>query len=333
MQAEVESDGTKAAVTYETFACWCKNTTQTKYESIIQGGDEIGTLSATIADKTSEKVMAERDVLELKAAVEMSTKELQDETLNFQYLKANYSKKEADMKKAVSSLQAAIAAMKKKKGAIGKYSGLLAVRKTIAKSLAVADALSLISPPKRQAMSALLQEDPADATYTYHSDDIVKMLEDLEKQFTEQKSALDTEWAKTDTSHKDMAESISKSIETKTNEIGTREIKIDTLSSEIGDAKGSLVDAQVLLRDDQTYMKDMTTQCETAAAAWDQQSKMRSDEIEAITTAVQILKGKVTPATEKVVRALLLSKNATLKVASKPAVARSAKPQDRKSVV
>merc|ERR1719281_1925036 len=47
------------------------------------------------------------------------------------------------------------------------------------------------------------------------------------------------------------------------------------------------------LADDQLYLKDLTMQCELKVREFDQQSKMRADEIVALEAATKIVKEKV----------------------------------------
>mmetsp|Transcript_111100 Transcript_111100/g.201945 ORF Transcript_111100/g.201945 Transcript_111100/m.201945 type:complete len:722 (+) Transcript_111100:83-2248(+) len=322
LKTEVTTEATTAAANYDKFACWCKDTTKAKSDSIIGGADNIDTLSSTIADKTSTKVLKESELLQLKADKEKATKDLNDEVVLHQKRQAEYDKAHADVSKALSSLDGAIGAMKAKKQAIDDYS-FAQVRSSVSYSLALADALGLVSAPKRKAISSLLQQkvDPNDATYKYHSSEIVSLLEELKTQFTGEKTELETEWGKTDTASKALQASLSSTISTKTTEIGTTSNAIDTLTGEIAGAKGDLVNAQSLLKDDQLYLKDMTAQCETTSKDWDQQSKMRADEITALTEAITILKDKVTPADVVNVRAvatsLLEGKGSQVKAASK----------------
>merc|ERR1719281_1283915 len=54
LQAEVESDGKAEATSYDAFACFCKDTTGTKSDAIMEGQDDIDRLSAEIESKTAE---------------------------------------------------------------------------------------------------------------------------------------------------------------------------------------------------------------------------------------------------------------------------------------
>merc|ERR1719258_937187 len=55
LKAEVESDGTAESSAYSEYACFCKDTSTSKSESITGGKDKINLLSAEIASKTATK--------------------------------------------------------------------------------------------------------------------------------------------------------------------------------------------------------------------------------------------------------------------------------------
>merc|ERR1719384_151391 len=94
------------------------------------------------------------------------------------------------------------------------------------------------------------------------------------------------------------------------NAIGDLELNIDRLKTEIANAREQLVVVEGSLKDEQLYMKDLTERCEVGATDWDQRSKMRSDELEALRQATAILeddvKGKDTQVNK---RALLVERH------------------------
>merc|ERR1719201_1288777 len=102
--------------------------------------------------------------------------------------KTQYEATAADLSKAVSSLEGAIADMQAGKGA-----SFLSVKKGIRKSIAIADALDL-SPKQQRSITALLQTDADDAPegdFAFHGDDIIATLQDLEKEFKAKKAEVD----------------------------------------------------------------------------------------------------------------------------------------------
>jgi hypothetical protein len=84
--------------------------------------------------------------------------------------------------------------------------------------------------------------------------------------------------------------------------------KIETLKETIAENRKNLIESESLLKDDQAYLKDLTERCETRANDWDQRSKLRGDELAALTEALTILKDRAAPMDDAAnSRALLLS--------------------------
>merc|ERR1719454_1837382 len=55
LKEKSEDEGKAEAETYDTFACFCKDNTEEKSESVLDGQDNIEELSADIAEKTATK--------------------------------------------------------------------------------------------------------------------------------------------------------------------------------------------------------------------------------------------------------------------------------------
>merc|ERR1719506_2297856 len=84
-----------------------------------------------------------------------------------------------------------------------------------------------------------------------------------------------------------------------------KEGELETTLTEIAEAQEELLNLQAELKDNQTYMKDLTEQCELKAREWDQQTKMRADELKALNKAIEIMVERVSPQDVVNERALL----------------------------
>merc|ERR1719310_2159678 len=80
----------------------------------------------------------------------------------------------------------------------------------------------------------------------------------------------------------------------------TAEETLATKQGEKEEADKAIAEAQenmdleaAALADDQLYLKDLTLKCELKAREFDQQSKMRADEVVALESAMKIVKEKV----------------------------------------
>jgi len=142
-------------------------------------------------------------------------------------------------------------------------------------------------------LGAFLQVDPDDPEGAFHSQGIIDIIDGALTDFRDGKSDLDQEWAKTksncDETKLDLRNGISQ------NEDGKRQAqtRADDLQTQIAEDRSALVESEAGMEDDQLYLKDLTKECEDRAADYDQQSKMRGDEITALSSALDILTNKV----------------------------------------
>jgi len=212
----------------------------------------------------------------------------------------------ADLTKATDSLGKAIKALKKAKGG----AALLAVREEVKNSMAIADALSLVSfqAAKQKGLQAFLQQgvDPDDPEYKFRSGEILDTLESMLKEFNTKLDETQEEWDKAKASCKSLKEDLNSDIETNGKAMKTLAEDIDELKSKIAEDRENLVTEEGVLSDASVYMKDLTVRCEGAAKTWDQRSSMRGDEIKALSEALAVLKKDVKDLDKKVNKRALL---------------------------
>jgi len=282
LKTDVETEGKTEATNYNTFACWCKTTTATKSSSITTGEDDIESFSAEIESKSSTKAEKQQKKLEEKAKYEKLLGTLQDTVDSCTKSKAEYEASAADFDKALSSLDNAISKMKDGKNFQPTF-------------LELADAMGMIPNRKQQVLSSLLQRtgkvDPANPDYKYHSDDIIKMLEDLQSDFLGKKATLDEEWTKTSKVCEDTKKNLKDELDNTKDEIEALTSQIATLSSEIATARSNLISEEDLMKENQLYLKDLTKECEDRAAEFDQRTRMRNAELQALIEALTYLEG------------------------------------------
>jgi chromosome segregation ATPase len=313
MKTTVEDEGKKEAAAYDTYACFCKDTTLAKSTSVKEGHDKIDLLSSDIADKTQSKKEDATELEERKVKQEELAKKLQDTDTRCAKEKAEYEAEEADLAKAISSLKNAIKALEDTKPA-----SLLSVRAGLLQTLTLADALDMVTAPKRKAIASLLQGtsllqgkagvDPSDPEYKYHSNDIIDLIKSLLTDFTGQKADLDAEYAKTKKACDDLKASLKEQLGSNKDAMDQLDKSISKLSKEIAQHRSDLVEAESEMKDDELYLKDLTAGCEERANDYDQRASMRANEISTIAEALKILKNEVEPAEKVNKRALLLQR-------------------------
>jgi len=286
LKTKVEDEGQKEAATYDTFACFCKDTTKTKSTSITTGQDSIDRLSADIQADTASRQTKSTELMERKKKQEDLASDLSDTQARCLTEMAEFEAAIADLSKGIRSLTKAINALKTSKPS------LISVREAVHDGLALADALGLVVKSKRPAVEAFLQGgvDPSNPGYKFHSEEIITTLEKLKTDFTTKQTSTQSEWDKAKASCDQLKLDLSNQMASNSASMTTLEQDIAGLLSKIATDRESLVNAESLLQDDQLYLKDLTEQCEARAKDWDQRSQMRADEVKALTAALAILK-------------------------------------------
>jgi len=287
LKTETEEAGKKEASTYDTFACFCKDTTEAKSTAIKDEQDNIDEFAATLEEQTGISNAKQAETEELGEMIRTLDKEMTEITAMREKEKAKYEATAADLSKAVSSLEGAIADMQAGKGA-----SFLSVKKGIRKSIAIADALDL-SPKQQRSITALLQTDADDAPegdFAFHGDDIIATLEDLEKEFKAKKAEVDQIEGQNKKDFNEVMKSKTNEKKTAEGDKKTAEGEKDTADENIAKATEDMVKEEALLKDDELYLKDLTSKCELKAREWDQRSQMRSEEVTALTAALKIIK-------------------------------------------
>lgn len=292
---QTEDEGKAEASTYDEFACFCKDTTLEKSDSVTDGQDNIESLSASISEKTATRNEKIDEIASRKKRQEALAKTLEETKVRLEKERAEYEATAADLSKAIDSLENAIAAMDQ-----SKPGAFVQVKDQVKKSLELAQILGIGQQAQVQKVTAFLQSsvDPSDPEYKYHSQGIIDVLSDTLKDFNNEKKDVDAEWEKTETAENNLITDTEGQMTENANSIETLEGDVDTLATEIAGHREDLVDAEGLLKDDELYLKDLTERCEQRAHAYDQRSSMRAQELQALNTATDILKDKVKSADE-----------------------------------
>mmetsp|Transcript_76575 Transcript_76575/g.135685 ORF Transcript_76575/g.135685 Transcript_76575/m.135685 type:complete len:757 (+) Transcript_76575:81-2351(+) len=303
LQQKVLSEGNKETLSYDKFACFCKDGIAAKTKAIDDGTTSKGSLEANIESLAAARDGLDSDIEDLNQKIADTEKEIADARKEAAADLALYTTNENDLSMALTSLKDAIAFMEASKTKAGGIS--LAQRQSFAEtlrtSIAMADALGLKIAP------ALLQarEDPEE-TWEYdgfHGGDIIAMLKDLDGKFKAEKSALDqaesarvqafNTFITTKTNFiEDPATGLKKQLADKTEERATKIVELETASKDL------TVTAATLL-DDQSYLLELTQICKDKGKTHEQRETVRTDELSALTAAIAILKGTVTEKTTK----------------------------------
>merc|ERR1719217_1039671 len=293
LRTKILAEGEEEAHTYDKMACFCKDTTAEKQAAIEDGENKKEELMSEIAeltemrdelDETIKKLLEE--IKEAEEAIAKATEERNKE-------KAIFETNSADLISALEALDAAIASLKSSKPA--SFLQLQGLGKTVRKALGLAGA----THASRMVTSLLQQDQPGVPMqdYDFHSDGIIGTLEKLKEDFTSTKVDVDEAEVKSQQKFDMFKQDKVDFIKAKNVELETAKKNREDVIAQIEEASEELSTVSAQLLADQEYMMELSKMCHEQAITWDQRTKMRADELSALTSAINIVGGEVSDKT------------------------------------
>eukprot|EP00928_Gymnodinium_smaydae_P039282 TRINITY_DN2685_c0_g1_i1.p1 TRINITY_DN2685_c0_g1~~TRINITY_DN2685_c0_g1_i1.p1 ORF type:complete len:751 (-),score=233.01 TRINITY_DN2685_c0_g1_i1:101-2353(-) len=290
LQSKVMAEGEEEAQTYNKFSCFCKDTTAEKTKDIQAGEDNKGELSSYIGERASARDDLDANIATLNGDITDAENAMKTSEAERAGTLATYEKNANDLKGAIGALSGAIDSLKSSKAPA--LVQLRSVQETVRTATLLADALGLASAKE---VSALLQEKPdvPMQDYNFHSDGIITTLEKLLKDFRAEKAQLDAEEVSSVQVHHAFMQEKTDLVKRKNTELETAKKNKALKQQEIASASAQLTTVASTLLDDKQYLSELSSMCSEKAKTWDQRSRIRSDELSALTSAIAIIKDGV----------------------------------------
>merc|ERR1719506_2556085 len=109
LQSQTQDEGDEEAKTYDSFACFCKDTTKDKSDAIKTEQDNIEEFAAAMQENTENSNAKGVEIKELEQNIADLTKHIEQLNSMREAEKTQYEATAADLGKGVSSLEGAIA--------------------------------------------------------------------------------------------------------------------------------------------------------------------------------------------------------------------------------
>merc|ERR1719487_3105463 len=292
----------------------CKDMTAEKTDAISAGTDKSSDLSALIEQLTNDRSTADDDIADLNKKIDSLDKSMKENKEKRAGEKATFDALHAELTKGITDLTNAVNTLKSSRPA--SLMSLKSVIKTVRQAAFMGDAMGH-GPKNQQVLAALLQQTPEVPMedFTFHSEEIISMIEGLQSDFKTKLSEVKIAETKAVSDFDLQMQADTDEMAAASKELkDTTELKAEKMEAIAASSK-ELTETSATLTDDQNYLKDLTEKCNAKSKEWDQRSQMRQDELTALTTALTIVKeGVATKTTEKTVR-LVQSKTQVSKVA------------------
>merc|ERR1719195_1702581 len=160
------------------------------------------------------------------------------------------------------------------------------------------NSLELIPKDAKKAINAFLEQDPAEGLavsapeaygYEFQSQGVIEMLEKLLDKFIDERTVLEKE----EMNSKHAYDMLMQDLTAQTDQAKQdREEKAETKAKKLqakADAEGDLTDTTTTRDEDEKYLADLTSTCEQKATDFESRQQLRTEELEAIAKAIEII--------------------------------------------
>jgi len=299
LQLQVLAEGEAEAATYNKFACFCKTTQKDKSKSIKTGKTDKTSLQMDIEKYSKARDGLDKKIAKLEDDIETAEKAMEKATKASDKALSIYKTNDADLSSALQSLNDAIKTLKSSKSP--SLVQLQSISDTIKQASLMADALGLGGAQVQKAATAFLQQTDVPVEmedYKFHSSGIIDMLEKLLGDFRKEKQNVDAEEVSRVSKHTIFIQDRTDHVKAKNLAMEQAKQARDEKIEDIGTASQELTTVSAQLLDDMEYLDELNTICSDKAKTWDQRTKLRSNELTAITQATGIVKATVSEKTQ-----------------------------------
>merc|ERR1719498_1752293 len=298
LQAQVLAEGEAEAATYNKFACFCKTTQKDKSDSIKTGKTDKESLMADIKKFTKQREGLDKKIADHEDNIAKAEKAMKQANEKRAATLKVYQTNEADLSAAIASVTEAIKVLKSSKSP--SLLQLQGIQETIKQAALMADALDLGDADVKNAANFLqaAQPDVEMEDYKFHSSGIIKTLEKLAADFRNEKNEVDADEVKSVQAHTMFTQDKTDFVKAQTHALEQAKADREQKIEDIGSASQELTTVSAQLLDDQQYLDELNTICSDKAKTWDQRTKLRANELTAITQATGIVKATVAEKTQ-----------------------------------
>jgi len=294
-KAEMEAE----AAAYEEYDSFCVKTGRAKGFSIARAERDMEKLSADIqkADADAERLgreVADLDAqiadwkAELKKATEVRSKGNSD----FQTLHDDYS----ESINALVRAQAELAKVNTNYGAT-----------VLAQLSSIRTVPASLSPELRSFLQmSQMPTAPTGDAYQFQSGNVVKMLEELQQKFEDERKTIEKDEANAKHAFEMTSIDLTDAIEAATEERDNKMAEKAQRTEDSAEAQGNLADTTHARDEDKKYLAELTATCEQKANDFAARQALRKEELEVLAKAIEIIGGKaVSGAADKHLPALM----------------------------
>eukprot|EP00747_Dinoflagellata_sp_TGD_P143569 gnl/TRDRNA2_/TRDRNA2_176407_c1_seq8.p1 gnl/TRDRNA2_/TRDRNA2_176407_c1~~gnl/TRDRNA2_/TRDRNA2_176407_c1_seq8.p1 ORF type:complete len:691 (+),score=270.46 gnl/TRDRNA2_/TRDRNA2_176407_c1_seq8:88-2160(+) len=301
LSAQTAEEGKTEAKQYDDFSCFCKEQADEKLYNIEKSTAKLDKLAAKIAETESLIATLNGDISDLSKQKTSLDDEIKEITAARAKEHSAYLVEAEDISGAIEAMEGALQALADaKEGQTGDSKSMLLLQTMAANILKVGSRNSAFMPTQtEQSLLAMLRAEtnaPGEAHgYEMKSNTIIQTLKDMKKTFKENKVDLDNAEFAAKSAFEKKKLGLQNEHQFAGEDKDEKSALVESKSEELAADKESEAEETKAKAAENAFMKELTDQCEKKAKQFDQRSKARTDELTALSSALDALESGVKP--------------------------------------
>jgi len=286
MQSQLTKEQKEDTDMYEQLTCWCNTNEKEKTKAIADATQHIEDLTAAIEGFTAKSSQLETEISKLEKELAKESAALEQATGIRTKESAEFKAEETDMTNTIGSLGGAVTALGKAQGGAALTQESLMQIHSLLRRHANHPALSA---KQHRVVVSLLQSGSSLKTAQPASGAIFGVLKGMKESFETNLDGAQKDEAKAASEYGSLKSAKQSEITSSTNLVDSKTIELADTKDKHAQSKQDLKDTEAQLAADTTFLDNLKGKCENAGTEFDARSKVRGEEIEAVSETIGIL--------------------------------------------
>jgi len=288
MNSNLEKEGEEDQDTYDKMACWCETNEKGKTKAVADGQQRDEQLTALIPELAAKSAQLKVEIEQLTKEIGNNQKGLAESTeLRAKELSA-FNEEEKDGIASISGLRNAVGALSKPHAALTQE---VMLQVQHAMTHRTADSLrQFLSLSQRKTVEAMLHKKaPHLKGYAPASGEIFGILKGMKESFEQNLANAQKEEAESLATFQEVKKAKEHEISAATNQVENKQVELGNTDEKNANSKEDLEDTRAAVQADTAFLMDLQQRCGSMDKEFADRSKIRADEMAAVSEALKIL--------------------------------------------
>jgi septal ring factor EnvC (AmiA/AmiB activator) len=280
LKAKVEGEGAKERELHDKYMCYCKNGAASLEKSVADAGPKVTELESSISEAEARKAQMDQEIANHKADQVGAKEAMTEATALREKGKAAFDQELADAEAELGPINEALVALAHGLGgSFIQSSGAQVLKKVV-------QAKNDMNDGDRSELISFLADN---SEYAPADGEIIGILNGMKDQVNEDIAALNTTETTDIANYEGLMAAKEKELEPIQAMVEDKLLRASKIPVEITEMKNDLGDTGEQIVEDKKFLSDLSKNCATKQKFFDENVRMRGQEIEALADTIKVL--------------------------------------------